>query len=307
MECDLQGYQTLSSDALKHPLNIQPSDDDDEEISQVCQDRSTTVSTKKLLPSEVQQLLDPAVKLPEKEQMLAAAFQNEFENKTLFPEQTNDNRQQPVNVHPSVELPQLASFKTQVFCDGRKNVGATLHPEVVVPFRRGQSPEDGTEPQPFVKDGLTQTESCAKQSVEPTIRQKKSLKENLPAVVKLNKLPISISTVESVLVPRPPTGARIDFWSLSKLGPTKDTSSTPAPKTPLKISERDLRERSEDETQSTTFRLKSKSSRDTGECLPLTSKDQFPALIAASTVAKVPEEVCSSHIFWLFCLLALVS
>lgn len=373
---DLQAYQTSSSNALKRSLNTQPAaaNCDDEETSEVCQDRSTTVSTKRLLPSEAQQLLDPAVKLPEKEQMVGAAFQNGFKDKTLFPEQTNENLLQPVNVQSSVELLQL-----------------TLHPEVVVHFRRGQFPGDAIEPQPFVKDSWTQTDNSepTNQSVEPTIGQKESVKENLTAVVKLNRLPIS--TLESVLVSRPPTSSHLDCWSFSKPGPTEDMSSPPAPTTPLNISERDfsipaslppnmsedhlrneensnvctekvtvdfrsknkylkdsapltppvavafdknefstgkttlkpqegkiviedfaLPDRSEEETQSTTFKLNSKPSKDAGEFIPLSSKDQLLAQIAASSVEKVPKEVCSAlfcekKFLGSFCFLALVS
>lgn len=373
------GYQTQSSGALKHTLNIQPATAIcDVEISEVCQVKSTTVSTKKFLPSEDQQLLGPAVKLPEKEQMVAAAFQKDFEDKTLFPEQTEDNLQQPVNVQSSVEMPQLASFKKQDFSDGIKNIGATLHPGVVVHFGRGQSPGDISGPQPFVKDGWTHTDNSepTKQSVRTTVGQKKSRKENLPAVVRLNRLPNPISTVKSVLVSRPPAIPRLDNLSFSTPGPTKDMSSTPAPTTALKMPDSDfsvaaslplnmskdhlcheensnvsteevtvdcrsknkklknsvsptapeavdfkknefatskttsnpedgknkdllqgcaLPERSEEEPQSTTFKPNSKSSKDTEERLPPTSKDQFPAQIAPSAVAKDPEEVGSAH------------
>lgn len=309
---DLQGYQTPSSDALKQSLNTQSAAAmcDDEDISEGCQDRSTTVSTKKLLPSEDQQLLATAVKVPEKEQMVAAAFQNEVEDKTLFPEQTNDSLQQPVHIQSSVEFPQLASFKKQVFCEGLQNVEATLHPEVVVHFRRGRPPGDVAEPHPFVEDGGTQTDNRepTKQSVEPTIDQQKSLKENLPAVVKVNRPPIS--TAESV---SGSTSARLDCRSFStpaavafKKNRTGKTTLKPQEeKNSDLLQDCALPGGPEDETQSTTFKLNSKSSKDAGEGLLPTSKDQFPARIAASAVAKVPEEVCSAHVFFLIFLVIL--
>lgn len=354
---DLQGYQTPSSDALKHSPNTQPAAViyDDEEISEVCQDRSTAVSTQKFLPSEDQQLPDPAVKLPEKEQMVTVAFQDKFTDKTLFPEQTNDNLQQPVNVQSSVGFPQLASFKKQDLSDGLQNDGATLHPEVVH-FRRGQSPGDVTESQPFVKDGWTKTDNSepTKQSVKPTIGQKKSLKENLPAVVKLNRLPIQISTVKSIVVSRPPQKisdrdfsipaslplnmskdhlcndenssvctkkVTVDFMSKNPPTPPaavafkknefsagkKTTSKPEAGKNNDLSQDCALPVGSEDETRSTTLKPNSKSSKDPGEGLPLTSKDQFPAQIAASAVPKVPEEVRSAHIFFLLFLVILSS
>lgn len=301
---------------LQHSLSTQPGAEIcDDEISEGCQDRATTVSMKKFLPSAVedQQLLNSAVKLHEKKQMDGATFQNEFKGKTVFPQQTNDNLQEPV--HSSVDSPQFASFKKIDFCDQLRNEQSTLHPEDVH-LRSGQSPRDEIESQPFVKDGWTQTDNIIvnKQSVNSTISLTKKLKENLPAVVKLERIPIPLSTGESIFVSRPLKSASLDCWSL-KSSPTKDVSSTPAPTALLKIPKKNefligkttskpeqdqifdllrdcaLPNGSEEETQSTTF-------EDTGECLLPTSKDQYSAQKAASAVAQVPKEVCSAHIYF---------
>lgn len=172
----------------------------------------------------------------------------------------------------------------------RQNERSILHPDDVH-LRSGQSPGLAIESQPFTRDGWAQTDSSKiiKQSVKVTIGQNTSLKENLPAVVKLEKIPVPVSS-GSVLVSRPLKGASLYCWSFSKPGPTKEVASTPNHNFDQDISSPNG---FQEETQSTTF-------EDTGECLPPTSNDQFSAQKAASAVAQGPEKVCSALFFFLF-------
>lgn len=301
---NVQGYPTQSSDPSKHSLDTQPAAHIcDNEISEVCQD-VPRVSPEKFLPSDHRQLLDPPVKLSEGEQAITVPLKDESDDEAFLPEQTDVSVPQPPKLQSSlVKLPRSASSKTQDFCDGRTNVGSTLHSENVE-LGGGQSQEDVIHPLPYVKEVWTQSDQLfpmtvketpqaptttgrgssspafpqapsvqpkesqnsplhlnsvsnvlslavnpetsvdeslrgasqkndtvdhgedAQQSVSPVIDQIKICEENLNAVVRLTRLPFTISKEDTILVSRLPTG--IFYERMSFLKHTKHTSTIPA-------------------------------------------------------------------------------